>query len=87
MNRFALRASLVIATLPLAGCVRAPVMNILGSYFPAWMFCALLGILLAVLVRVIVTRFRLEEYARPAVLTYPCVAALFTLSTWLLFFS
>jgi hypothetical protein len=31
----------------LSGCDGAPSRNILGSYFPSWMVCALFGLLLA----------------------------------------
>ena len=81
------RLMLLPLSLTLCGCVRAPAFNILGSYFPAWMFCALLGIVFAVLLRLVIIRFKLEDYARPLVVTYPCAAALFTFSMWLTFFS
>ncbi len=45
------------------------------------------GILLTVLVRLLVNRFQWEDYLRPAVLTYPCSAALITFVLWLIFFS
>jgi hypothetical protein len=37
----------------LAGCDGAPSRNILGSYFPSWMVCALVGIALALAGRAI----------------------------------
>ena len=37
----------------LTGCDGAPSRNILGSYFPSWMVCALVGILLALAARAI----------------------------------
>ena len=73
--------------LPLCACAYAPAFNLLGSYFPAWMLCALLGIVFAVLIRLVVNRFNLQAYARPTVLTYPCTAFVFASSLWLLFFS
>lgn len=38
-----------LALLPLSGCAAsgAPSFTVVGSYFPAWMFCALLGIFIA----------------------------------------
>jgi hypothetical protein len=37
----------------LAGCDGSPSRNILGSYFPSWMVCALLGLALALAARAI----------------------------------
>ena len=34
-----------------SGCEGAPSRNILGSYFPSWMVCALVGIVLALVAR------------------------------------
>jgi hypothetical protein len=69
------------------GCSRAPTFNILGSFFPAWILCAVLGILLAVLVRVVFVRLDFEKELSPLILVYPCLALLFTFSIWLLFYS
>ncbi len=73
--------------LPLAGCSRAPTFNILGSYFPAWILCSLIGILLTVGVRIIFVRTKFEQHLSPLIVVYPCLAAFFTFSIWLLFFS
>jgi hypothetical protein len=37
----------------LAGCDGSPSRNILGSYFPSWMVCALLGLALALAARAV----------------------------------
>lgn len=70
-----------------AGCSRAPSFNILGSFFPAWIVCGLIGILLTVAVRVFFVRIQLEQQLSPLILVYPCLAAFFTFTIWLLFFS
>ena len=36
-----------LAALFLGGCSAAPSQSILGSFFPTWMFCALLGVVVA----------------------------------------
>ena len=36
-----------------AGCDGAPSRNILGSYFPSWMVCALIGLVLALVARAV----------------------------------
>ena len=75
------------ATLLIAGCSRAPSFNLLGSFFPAWILCGVIGILLAVAVRLFFVRIKLEEQLTPLILVYPCLAAFFTFTLWLLFFS
>lgn len=69
------------------GCSRAPSFNILGSYFPAWILCGVIGILLTVVVRVVFVRLDFEKQLSPLILVYPCMALFFTFSIWLLFFS
>jgi YtcA-like protein len=69
------------------GCNRAPQFNILGSFFPSWILCGVVGIVLTVIVRVFLVRAKLEQELTPMILVYPCIALFFTLATWLLFFS
>ena len=77
-----------VATALLAtGCSRAPSFNILGSFFPAWILCGVIGVLLAAAVRVLFVRLNFERELSPLIVVYPCLAALFTFSIWLLFFS
>jgi YtcA family len=82
-----LTVSFPATLLMFAGCSRAPSFNILGSFFPAWILCGVIGILLAVAVRLFFMRIRLEEQLKPLILVYPCLAAFFTFTLWLLFFS
>jgi YtcA family len=76
-------AAILLAT----SCSREPSFNILGSYFPAWIFCGLIGILLTVIARLIFVRLNFEQELSPLLLVYPCLAACFTFTSWLLFFS
>jgi hypothetical protein len=68
----------------LAGCARAPSFDILGSYFPAWLVCMTLAVLLTVLVRSLLLRLRIPV-AVPIVV-YPSLAAVFTFALWLVLF-
>jgi hypothetical protein len=70
-----------------AGCSRAPTFNILGSFFPSWILCGVLGIVLTVAVRELFVRIKFEQELSPLILVYPCLALFFTFSIWLLFFS
>jgi YtcA family len=76
-----------LALLPglLAGCARAPTFDIVGSLFPAWMVCLVLGILLALFARRLL--LRLKVFLVLPILVYPSLAALFTFLIWLVFFS
>jgi hypothetical protein len=77
----------VASTLLVAGCSRAPSFNILGSFFPAWILCGLIGILLAAVTRLFFVRIKLESQLSPMILVYPCLAAFFTFTLWLIFYS
>jgi hypothetical protein len=51
-----------------AGCDGAPSRNILGSYFPSWMVCALVGLVLALVARAVLKLTGLlEELPAPLV--------------------
>jgi hypothetical protein len=76
----------LFALLSVSGCSRAPTFNILGSYFPAWIFCGLIGTLLAAGARVLFVRVKFEQELSPLIVVYPCLAAFFTFTIWLLFF-
>ena len=65
-------------------CSRAPSFDILGSFFPAWLVCLVLGLLLTVAARWLFLRARVV-IAIP-VLTYPSLTALFTFALWLAWF-
>jgi len=75
---------LAFAIILLTGCGRAPSFDILGSFFPAWIVCLALGLLLTVAARWLL--LRLHVVIALPVLTYPSLALLFTLALWLLFF-
>jgi YtcA family len=71
----------------LAGCDGAPSRNILGSYFPSWMVCALAGIVLALIARAIFKASGvLEELPVPFVVMLS-VACAGTFALWLLWLS
>jgi len=71
----------ILASLLLASCSRAPSFDILGSYFPAWLICLTLGILLTALIRWLLLRLQIELV--PPILVYPSLTALVTLALWL----
>jgi hypothetical protein len=78
------RAGSVLAPLLFASCSRAPSFDIMGSFFPAWLICLVVAIVLTVVARWMLSRVHIEV-ALP-VLVYPSLTALFTFALWLLFF-
>jgi hypothetical protein len=74
---------LLVAPL-LSSCSRAPSVEVLGSFFPAWLVCFIVAIVLTALVRLALLRLRVK--AALPLLVYPSIAALFTFLLWLIFF-
>ncbi len=69
-----------------SGCGLAPSVNILGSFFPAWLISIVTGVVLTVLVRQVFVATKITPYLRPAGLVYPCLASLLIFATWLVLF-
>jgi hypothetical protein len=78
------RFGLALAAFLLTSCGRAPSFDILGSFFPAWLVCLALGLLLTVAARWLLLHLHIV-IALP-VFTYPSLTALFTFALWLTFF-
>ena len=70
-----------------AGCSGAPAHDILGSYFPSWMICALLGIVLALIVRRILVAANVDEAVPAPALVYLVMAVAFAFALWLVWLS
>jgi len=75
---------LMLATLFLTGCGRAPTFDILGSFFPAWLVCLALGVIFTAAARWVLSRLHIA-IALP-VLTYPSLTSLFACALWLALF-
>jgi YtcA family len=79
---------LYLATISLlcGGCGRAPSVDILGSFFPVWMVCLTIAVIMACGLRLVLLRYRLESEIGPVALFYPSVVILLTSLLWLIFF-
>jgi hypothetical protein len=75
---------LIFAAFLLSGCGRAPSFDVLGSFFPAWLVCLALSLILTAAARWVLLRLHIV-IALP-VLTYPSLTALFTFTLWLALF-
>jgi hypothetical protein len=75
---------LILVELVLTGCGRAPSFDVLGSFFPAWLVCLGMALVLTVAARWVLSRLHIA-FALP-VLTYPSLTALFSFALWLALF-
>ena len=76
----------VAIALSVAACNYAPTMDLFGSFFPAWMLCAVLGVVAAVIIRQILAVAGINDYVVAPLLTYAGLAVSATLLAWLLWF-
>jgi YtcA family len=63
-----------------------PQINVIGSFFPSWMLCAAIGIVVALLGRAIFLRVGVDPFLGPRALVYPSLAILVTLVLWVALF-
>jgi hypothetical protein len=63
-----------------------PQINVIGSFFPSWMLCAAIGIVVALLARAIFLRVGVDPFLGPRALVYPSLAILVTLVLWVALF-
>src|SRR5262245_33867015 len=67
-----------------SGC--DPILNVQGSFFPAWIICMGVGGILTAVLRQLFVILRLEPNLGPLLLVYPSVWLLTTMLTWLVFY-
>jgi YtcA family len=65
---------------------RSPTLDLLGSYFPAWMLCAVAGVFAAIIVRQVLSVVDVGEHVVAPLLTYAGLALSATWLIWLLLF-
>jgi len=74
----------LLAPLLLASCSRAPSFDILGSYFPAWLICLALSVVVTVVIRWLLLRFQIGIVF--PIVVYPSLTALLAFGMWLVFY-
>ncbi len=79
--------SILLTSLLLAGCGRAPSLDVLGAYFPAWLLCIFMGIAGSSIVASILSKLGMRDLLQWPILVYPCLAASIAFTVWLLCFS
>lgn len=87
VREFRNKCLLCLAVMGCSGCSRAPSIEVIGSFFPAWMFCIIGALVLAGLMRMALLRWELEPKLGPLVVFYPCLTVAITCLLWLILFS
>jgi hypothetical protein len=75
-----------IAAVLVSGCANAPSINVLGSYFPDWLFCIVAGVVLTVVIYLILKRFQAGLLLGPSAVVYPTLVTFLSLAVWLMLF-
>ena len=70
----------------LSGCMRSPSFNVLGSYFPGWILCVLVSVLLTALLRIPLRWARWKRKLPLLPLFYFSLALLIACLLWLILF-
>jgi hypothetical protein len=77
---------LLATVLLMGGCAHSPTVDVLGSYFPAWMLCIIVGLVITLTVRLLLIGCGIYAHLHLRPLVVSCMAILFTLAVWLVFF-
>lgn len=86
------RASAFMAAMMAAGAAQAadpaaPSLVVFGSYFPAWIVCAILGVAGAAIARFILARLGIDEFLPLRLVVYLCLAIVCGLGVWLVWYA
>lgn len=88
MRRSLIRPFGIGSTLLLGGCAvqGAPSFALVGAYFPDWMLCGMIGIAVAVTLRVVFVLTGLDAILSLRLFTYLSLGAITALLAWLIWF-
>ena len=77
---------LLLLILLLGGCAYSPTVDVLGSYFSAWMLCIIIGIFSTLIVRLLLIGVGIYAHLRLKPVVFSCTTIFITLAVWLVFF-
>lgn len=80
------RIMLVFPFFVLSSCTRAPLQEVLGSFFPSWMLCAALGAVAAAGLRAMLGALGMQNMVTLPMPTYLAFTIAVTFTVWLVFF-
>lgn len=88
-DRYARALRVPLISLALSGCAQraAPSFALFGAYFPAWMLCALLGVLAAIFARAGFVATGLSSALPYQLFVCIAIGACFALFVWLFWFA
>ena len=86
MSYFARGLDARAMTSAIAASPAAPMQTIMGSFFPSWMLCAVVGIIGMVAVRQALVLLHVQENLPVPLLTYLAVALIIACAVWLVWF-
>lgn len=88
MRYHSFQRAIPLVLLPLAGCkvAGAPSFPLAGAYFPSWMLCGLLGVFVAVGLRVLFLATDIDALLSLRLFTYVSLGTITGLLFWLLAF-
>ena len=66
--------------------MHVPSINLLGAFFPSWMLCVLVGVVLTLVGHRALAAAGLDQSIGPRGVVYPALALALTLAVWLAFF-
>lgn len=87
LHRLSRHAAIVLGTTTLAGCSAAggaPAVPIFGSFFPAWIICAVGGIFVAIIIRAALIALHIDEHLPAPPLVYLCLAISGGIAFWMI---
>lgn len=70
----------------LGGCSTAPSFPVVGAYFPGWMICALVGVVVAVGLRVLFVLIGVDAILNFRLFVYVSLGLIAAFSLWLAVF-
>jgi hypothetical protein len=66
----------------LGGCAAAPSITVAGAYFPAWLVCALIGVLCAIVARMLLAAAGIGQTLPLQLLVYLSVGVVCAAGAW-----
>ncbi|HVY93279.1 MAG TPA: YtcA family lipoprotein [Bryobacteraceae bacterium] len=69
-----------------AAMMLAPSVDVAGSFFPGWMICLTIAVVLTFVVRFVLVKVHLEQEVGPLALFYPSLLTLLTCVLWMGYF-
>jgi len=79
-------AAVLGVVLSTTACSRSPELDVLGSYFPAWIVCLAAALALTFAAHALFTKTKVAHELWPLPLLYPSLVCFLSCTLWLIFF-